>query len=160
MRNFSALFTTPMKPGNKGWLKEYLEFRQELMKDLVMEGKKASHPEHSLYRVLQPSGLMYGRSVDTLDHPNSRDWDEKDRMKILLAESLISSSLLFYDKPIKNADELSQVTMKTLESIGNFYNNVFPELATPTKTLFGRRKTPLELAEKILDRRIAYSVEE
>jgi hypothetical protein len=33
-------------------------------------------------------------------------------------------------------------------------------LATPTKTLFGRKKTPLELAEKILDKRIEYSVEQ
>jgi hypothetical protein len=148
-----------MKPGEKGWLKEYLEFRQELMKDIVLEGKKTSHPEHSLYRVLQPSGLMYGQSIDTLDHPDSKDWDEKDRMKILLAESLISSSLLFYDKPIKNADELSLVTMKTLESIGNFYNNVFPELSTPAKTLFGRKKSPLELAEKILDKRIEHTAE-
>jgi len=148
-----------MKPGIKGWLKEYLEFRQELMKDLALESKKASHPEHSLYRVLQPSGLMYGQSVDNLEHPNSKEWGERDRMKILLAESLISSSLLFYDKPIKNADELSQVTMKTLESIGNFYNNVFPELATPTKTLFGRKKTPLELAERILDKRIEHTAE-
>jgi len=47
-----------------------------------------------------------------------------------------------------------------LENIGNFYNNVFPELATPTKTLFGRKKTPLELAERILDKRIEHSVEQ
>src|SRR5204863_3946470 len=39
------------------------------------------------------------------------------------------------------------------------YNHVFPELATPTKTLFGRKKTPLELAEKILDKRIEYSAD-
>jgi tellurite resistance protein len=147
-----------MKPGEKGWLKEYLEFRQELMRDLAMESKKASHPEHSLYRVLQPSGLMYGQAIGAIDHPDSKNWNEKDRMKILLAESLISSSLLFYDKPIETANELSQVTMKTLESIGNFYNNVFPELATPTKTLFGRKKTPLELAEKILDKRIDHTI--
>src|SRR5277367_1472379 len=50
--------------------------------------------------------------------------------------------------------------MKTLESIGNFYNHVFPELATPMKTLFGGKKSPLELAEKILDKRIEYSVEQ
>jgi len=148
-----------MKPGEKGWLKEYLEFRQDLLKDLATEGKKASHPEHSLYRVIQPMGLMYGQSVGALDHPNSAQWDEKDRMKILLAESLISSSLLFYDKQIKNPDELSNVILKTVESIGNFYNNVFPELATPTKTLFGRKKSPLELAEKILDKRIEHTAE-
>lgn len=148
-----------MKPGEKGWLKEYLEFRQDLLKDLTVESKKSTHPEHSLYRVIQPMGLMYGQSVGGLDHPNSSEWDEKDRMKILLAESLISSSLLFYDKQIKNPDELSSVILKTVESIGNFYNNVFPELATPTKTLFGRKKSPLELAEKILDKRIEHTAE-
>jgi hypothetical protein len=148
-----------MKPNEKGWLKEYLEFRQDLLKDLATEGRKATHPEHSLYRVIQPMGIMYGQSVNTFEHPNSADWDERDRMKILLAESLISSSLLFYDKQIKNPDELSLVIMKTIESIGNFYNNVFPELATPTKTLFGRKKSPLELAERILDKRIEFTSE-
>ncbi len=149
-----------MKPADKGWLKEYLEFRKELLRDLSSGLKNASHPEHSLYRVIQPTGLMYGQSIDTLEHNGTESWTSKDRMKILLAESLISSSLLFHDKPIKNPDELSDVIMKTLENIGNFYNHVFPELSTPTKTLFGRKKTPLELAEKILDKRIEYSVEQ
>lgn len=141
---------------------QYLEFRKELMKDLTHELKNGAHPEQSLYRVIQPTGLMYGQSIG-VDHnglKNAPPWAEKDRMKILLAESLISSSLLFHDKPIKSADELSSVIMKTLENIGNFYNNVFPELATPTKTLFGRKKTPIELAERILDKRIDYSEEE
>ncbi|MEJ0055205.1 MAG: hypothetical protein WDN75_05840 [Bacteroidota bacterium] len=143
-----------MDPSSKGWLKEYLDFRLELLQELTAEGRKSSHPDHSLYRVIQPTGLMYGQPVNIFDHPNSRDWDEKDRMKILLAESLISSSLLFHDKPVKNPDEMSAVTVRTLESITNFYNHIFPELATPTKTLFGRKKTSLELAEKILDKRI------
>jgi hypothetical protein len=151
-----------MKATEKGWLMEYLEFRKELLKDLTSEVKNAAHPEQSLYRVIQPTGLMYGQSIGATEHNGngSHPWADKDRMKILLAESLISSSLLFHDKPIKNADELSAVIMKTLENIGNFYNHVFPELATPTKTLFGRKKTPLELAEKILDKRIEYSAEQ
>jgi len=149
-----------MKPAEKGWLKQYLEFRRELLKDLGSGAKNAAHPEQSLYRVIQPTGLMYGQSIDTLEHNGTEPWTAKDRMKILLAESLISSSLLFHDKPINGPDEFSDVIMKTLENIGNFYNHVFPELATPTKTLFGRKKTPLELAEKILDKRIAFSVEQ
>ena len=143
-----------MNPGEKGWLKEYLDFRKDILKDLTEDTKRSEHPEQSLYRIIQPTGLMYGQPVGTIDHPESEQWDEKDRMKILLAESLISSSLLFHDKPIKNPDELSQVIFKSLEKIGNFYNTIFPGLATPTKTLFGRKKTPLELAEKILDKRI------
>jgi hypothetical protein len=143
-----------MNPGEKGWLKEYLEFRKDILKDLNENVKRSAHPEHSLYRIIQPTGLMYGQPVGTIPLPDSGQWDEKDRMKILLAESLITSSLLFHDKPIKNPDELSQVIFKSLEKIGNFYNTIFPELATPTKTLFGKKKTPLELAEKILDKRI------
>jgi hypothetical protein len=86
-----------MKPAEKGWLKEYLEFRKDLLKDLNAEHRKTSHPEHSLYRVIQPTGLMYGQPVENIDHPDSDEWNDKDRMKILLAESLISSSLLFHD---------------------------------------------------------------
>lgn len=119
-----------------------------------MKKRKHSHPEHSLYSVLQPTGLMYGQPVEAIDLPHKEDWNERDKMKLLLAESLISSSLLFHDKPISNAEDLSKVMVKTLESITNFYNKVFPEIATPTKTFFGKKKSPLELAEKILDKRI------
>jgi tellurite resistance protein len=97
---------------------------------------------------------MYGQSVGHIDHPEAHTWDEKDKMKILLAESLISSSLLFHNKPVTTPEELSDVFLKVLENINRFYNNVFPELATPSKTLFGRKRTALELAEKILDKRI------
>jgi hypothetical protein len=142
-----------MKPAEKGWLKEYLEFRKDLFKDLTLK-KKGSHPEHSLYSIIQPTGLMYGQSVGHIGHPSATQWSEKDKMKILLAESLMSSSLLFYEKPINNPEELSQVFFKTIENIGNFYNNIFPELATPSKTLFGKKRSPLELAEKILEKRI------
>ncbi len=143
-----------MKTLEKGWLEDYLAFRKDLLKDLTAKTKsKSSHPEHSLYRILQPTGLMYGHGLQ-LEGNIDENLSEKDRMKILLAESLISSSLLYHDKPISTPDEFSKVIVKTLENIGNFYNNIFPELATPSKTLFGRKKTPLELAEKILEKRI------
>ena len=142
-----------MKPQQKGWLKEYLDFRKDLLKDFTLK-KKGSHPEQSLYSIIQPTGLMYGQTVGHIAHPSAKEWSEKDKMKILLAESLISSSLLFYDKPVNNPEELSQVFFKTVENIGNFYNNIFPELATPSKTLFGKKRSPLELAEKILEKRI------
>jgi hypothetical protein len=148
-----------MNPGEKGWLKEYLEFRQALLKDLTGEAKIAHHPEHSLYRVIQPTGLMYGQPIGVYGLPASSNWHEKDRMKILLAESLISSALLFHNKSIQSPEELSKVILRTLESIGSFYNNIFPELATPSKSFLGKKKSPLEVAEKILDKRIAHTSE-
>lgn len=149
-----------MNPKEKGWLKDYLEFRKELLKDVQLSQiKKGSHPEQSLYRMVQPTGLMYGQQVSKVSHPAEESWGEKDRMKILLAESLISSSLLYSDKQLSSPDEISAVVMKTMESIGHFYNNIFPELATPSKTLFGKKRSPLEIAEKILDKRIEKTVD-
>lgn len=146
-----------MNPGEKGWLKEYLEARKELLAVNTGASKQGSLPEQSLYRLVQPTGIMYGQPAGTYSLPSAGQWDDKDRMKILLAESLISSALLFHDKSIKSPDDLSKVLVKALENISNFYNNIFPELATPTKTLFGRKKTPLELAERILDKRIDHT---
>ena len=147
-----------MNPHQKGWLKEYLEFRQNLLKVSTPNySPKGPHPEQSLYRMIQPTGLMYGQSVGGISVPDSTAWNDRERMKILLAESLISSSLLFYDKPTHNPEEVSAVIMKSIESIGNFYNNIFPELATPSTTLLGRKKSPLEMAERILDKRIDHT---
>jgi hypothetical protein len=147
-----------MEPREKGWLQTYLESRKELLQDLTTETKRrASHPEYSLYRIVQPTGLMYGQIVGDIDLTDSDNWDEKNRMKILLAESLICSSLLFHDKPVTGEEDLSRVFMKTLESVSNFYNNIFPELSISTKTLFGRKKTVMELVEKILEKRIEHT---
>jgi len=153
--SYNRITNQHMKPHEKGWLKSYLEFRKDLLKNIT--SRKSSHPEHSLYRVIQPTGIMYGQSVGSVDIPEIDSWDGKDKMKILLAESLVCSSLLFNDTPVNNPDELSDRIMKAVENIGNFYNNIFPEMATPSKTIFGRKKTPMELAEKILEKRIEFT---
>jgi len=144
-----------MNPNQKGWLKEYIDFRTEMLKELTTDAvRKRSHPEHSLYRIIQPTGLMYGQSVGLSGHPDQETWNNKEKMKVLLAESLISISLLFYDKNNGSPLDISQAINKTLQHIGNFYNNIFPELATPAKSLFGKRKSPIEVVERILDKRI------
>ena len=147
-----------MRPNDKGWFKEYLELRKSALMDLSNPDiRRTSHPEYTLYRVLQPTGLMYGQSVASMGIPDIDHWDEKEKLKILLTESLISNSLLFYDKPLKTEEDLANAIDKTIENIGNFYNNIFPELATSTKTIFGRKKSPLELAERVLDKRIEHA---
>lgn len=146
-----------MNPREKGWLKRYLEFRQNLLMDLTGQAAHVgSHPEQSLYRVIQPTGLMYGHTISNIQHPDQESWSDKDRMKVLLAESLISSSLLYQENKINSAEDFSRVIFRTLDNINSFYNNIFPELATPSKTLFGKRKSPLEVTERILDKRMEH----
>lgn len=152
--NFSSFFMGSMDPRSKGWLGEYLQFRQGLFQDITSEGHKSAHPDFSLYRIMQPTGLMYGQPVTPFEHADSASWTVKDRLKILLAESLISSSLLFHEQPVKTPEEISALLMKTVDSINTFYKQVFPEMAASSTTLFGRKKTSLELAEQILERRV------
>jgi hypothetical protein len=144
-----------MNPNEKGWLKEYVNFRVEMLRELTSDAiRKGSHPEHSLYRIIQPTGLMYGQSVNYSRHPDQDTWHNREKLKVLLADSLISSALLYQVKQNGSPVEIDQVIEKILENIGSFYNNIFPEIATPLKSIFGKKKSTLELAERILDKRI------
>lgn len=143
-----------MNPSKKGWLQEYLNFRKDKLKDYHSDKLKAALPEQALYRIIQPTGLMYGQSISALDHPDSVKWKEKDRLKILLAESLIGSAIVFADKSVNKDEGFVEVVNRTIDSVNSFYNQVFPELATSDKTWFGKQRTPNEVAEQILDKRI------
>ena len=144
-----------LNPGVKGWLTEYLEFRRDMLQSFFVESKEDRHPEESLYRLLKPNGLLYGhpimkQEIDSVEEELSN----LNKMKILMAESLINGALILHHQEVNNEDDFSEVIMKTVHNIGDFYNKVYPELSVSSRTLFGRKKTPLEIAEKILEKRI------
>jgi len=151
-----------MNPGQKGWLKEYLDFRKEQF--LEGEGRseisKGRHPDESLYSIVQPSGLMYGQPVSSTFGQGSEEenWDDRSRLKVLMAECFINSALLFHSEEIKNAEDFSEMIFETTAGIGKFYNNIYPELATSTRTFFGKKRSPLDIAEKILEKRIEQNI--
>ena len=142
----------------KGWLKDYIEFRKELLdkKDSDKKQPKARHPDESLYGILQPTGLMYGYPIQISKEISEKieDWDKQSKMKVLLAESLINSSLIYKDSNITNSEDFAQAILDTSSKITSFYNKIYPELAISTKTFFGKEKPPLEVAEKIIEKRI------
>lgn len=147
-----------VNPKQKGWLKDYLDNRKQQF--LKQGGKEVPHvgrhPDESLYSVVQPTGLMYGQPINLtgLDLDEQLNWDEESKLKVLLAESFINSSFLFSDKELNNVDDFSEMILETTSGIGKFYNEIYPDISTPTKTFFGKKKSPLEVAEKILDKRI------
>ena len=144
-----------LNPGKKGWLSEYLEFRQEMFLSFFKDTAEDRHPEESLYRLLRPNGLLYGHPILDDDIPQKdSELSNLNKMKILMAESLINGSLILHHQEVNNEDDFSEVIMKTIHNIGDFYNKVYPELSVSSRTLFGRKKSPLEIAEKILEKRI------
>ena len=125
-----------------------------MLLEITATGHASAHPDFSLYQVLQPTGLMYGQPVTPLEFSEAANWSTKDRLKILLAESLISSSLIFLDASAKAPDQLSAILQETVAQVNKYYQDVFPELAASGKTFFGRQKDTLELAEEIFERRV------
>lgn len=144
-----------LNPGKKGWLTEYLEFRRDMMHTFFRESKEDRHPEESLYRLLKPNGLLYGHPI-LHDDINSveEELSNVNKIKILMAESLINGALILHHQEVNNEEDFSEVILKTVHNIGDFYNKVYPELSVSSRTLFGRKKSPLEIAEKILEKRI------
>jgi hypothetical protein len=143
-----------MNPGKKGWLQEYLDFRKNKFGEYQANKNKAALPDQALYRIIQPTGLMYGQSISVIEHTDSTQWKEKDRLKILLTECLVGSSIIFSARSGKDGESLQSIIDRTIEGIGSFYNHVFPEIATSGTTWLGKRKSPVELAEQILEKRI------
>ncbi|MEN8248570.1 MAG: hypothetical protein ABFS32_06535 [Bacteroidota bacterium] len=144
-----------VNPGKKGWLKEYLEFRKGIFQSFYTDTPRGNHPEESLYQLLRPNGLLYGHPI--LRNGNtetSEDLPRIHKIKILMAESLINGSLILHHREVASAKEFSEVMLITVQNIGEFYNKVYPELSVPSRTLFGRRKSPLEIAEATLEKRV------
>lgn len=136
---------------NKGWLSDYLEYRKTIFQSFLEDTASDSHPEHSMYRILQPSGIMYGHP---LNKTNVADTTDLNKLKLLMAESLISGSLIYHHQEINNEDDFSDVIMRTVHKIGDFYNKIYPELSVSKHTFLGKKKSPLEIAEKILEKRV------
>jgi hypothetical protein len=144
-----------LNPGKKGWLTEYLEYRKEMFQSFFDDTAEDRHPEQSLYRLLRPNGMLYGHPILASEvTEDEADLSSLNKMKILMAESLINGSLILHHQEVNNEDDFSEVIMKTVHNIGDFYNKVYPELSVSSRTLFGRKKSPLEIAEMILEKRI------
>ncbi len=143
-----------VNPSNSGWLADYLEYRKAIYQSFLEDTAKDSHPEHSMYRILQPSGIMYGHPLHKTNVP---DTTPLNKLKLLMAESLISGSLIYHHQEINSEDDFSDVIMRTVTKIGEFYNKIYPELSVSNRTFLGKRKSPLEIAEKILEKRVRKS---
>ena len=124
----------------------------------ILRFVKSAHPEYTLYRVIQPTGLMYGQSVASMGIPDIDHWDEKEKLKILLTESLISSSLLFYDNPLNTEEDLSVTPFsKPLRTLVIFTTIFFLNSLHQLKLFSVEKNLPLELAETVLDKRIEHA---
>lgn len=145
----------------KGWLNDYLKHRKEYYNQSMVdvENPKARIPDQSLYSLIQPTGLMYGQPVHSTVVEDSYfdKLNEEDKMKVLVAESLINSSLLLNHNNIRSINDFTEVIFNTTSKIANFYNKVYPEIGTANRNIFGQKRSNLEIAERVIEKRVHQS---
>jgi len=149
-----------MKPSNKGWIKDYLaylngpqnahEFNMHLFDEFseLPDDKK-------LYKLVQPSGLMYGYPVRPYGNYPLRinNWDEADRTKLILLDCLINESILFSSDCIDTQKQFNDYVHHTIESIFNFYQEHVLR-HDQVKLRHKKHRSESELVESILDQRV------
>ncbi|GAB4416481.1 MAG: hypothetical protein OHK0039_25850 [Bacteroidia bacterium] len=147
-----------MNPAESGWLRKYIAYRERLFREGGLDSffKLMDESEDSfafLYRLIQPTGLMYGHPIHFIDapHPLAHEWDEKEKIKVLLAEGYLISGL-YYQRGA--AFEFRPAVQQILSDIKGFYEANYHLYGASPKTLFGGRRQVVDQIEYILDRRI------
>ena len=109
--------------------------------------------EESLYRMVQPSGIMYGHPVKEIGHSGliAEGSDPVSRMKLIFAESLIKTGgLSLEDKYPSISDQ--EITEHLIPEISDYFLNMYPGLYQGSLTSYLRR--PYYLAENLIGKRI------
>ncbi len=144
-----------MNPAEKGWLKEYIGFRNPHPIDLS-EFSITNH-RNSLYKILQPTGLIYGHPIHPpgLKHPKAHRWNSLGRRKIVVIECFFHSAILNGKNSPQTTEEWKDFYYNTSCSIGSFYCHLDPHLS-PKSFLFFKKphKEELSFTERILHKKL------
>ena len=122
-----------MDTTKKGWLSEYLKFRNKNKSAIYSEKLKLSakdffDKEKFMYKYFQPTGLMYGYPTDipgVNDDLFKEEWTQSSRMKIILLESMLDCGLLHNDQAVSDEASLDQLTDELIVKIGEYYHQFY-----------------------------------
>lgn len=151
-----------MRPSKKGWVNNYLKFLLELPKSYDYKnvffgdfGNLAS--DEKLYKLVQPSGLMYGHPIQAPGNytiPMSK-WDNSEKMKLILLDSLINQAILLRVEEIQSESDYADCLHNSISEIAQFYETNF--LFNDSKRFSFRsqaKKSENELVESIVTQRL------
>jgi len=144
-----------MNLNEKGWLGNYLEFRQKVIKPRIQQPDDHFNlTDQRLYRTIQPTGIMYGHPVIP-EHIVTDKFDQlsvNERMKVVLLECFIQSNAR--DPGLLNDENQKDFSYELAKDLVNYYLQIFPEMETDTHTFFGKLKKKEDIAEQLLNKRL------
>ncbi len=148
----------------KGWLSRYISVRRDVLNVTAdrQELEKlyyATSRDHSLYKNIQPTGLLYGHPVNLTNARTSliASLADKDRMKVILAESFFTNSLLSRFQYIHNEKDMQEIMDDSTIGISQFYQQLYPAFQRNIKDFIIRRSDFYQMAEMVLTNRVLYA---
>lgn len=150
-----------MRPSQKGWINSYLNFLPELMesdnfKPSNYGNLKHLTPDEKLYKLVQPSGLMYGHPIQTAGNyvVTMTNWSNHEKMKLILFDSLINQAILFHPEEIVNSSDFADCLHDSIRDIVSFYRINSLEKSKSFSFRSARRKSENERVESIVEQRL------
>ena len=144
-----------MNLNEKGWFHKYLGIRTRINKpESEAPTELAGNKDFSLYRSIQPTGLMYGHPVipDYLPKEQLPDASVQERMKVVLIESLLHSAQR--EVQLQTESDYEDFSYEFAKDLIEYYLQTFPELAGSSYTIWGKQKSKELIAEELLEKRL------
>ncbi len=122
----------------------------------VRLAEEAGSSHRYLYRLIQPTGLMYGYPVKFIHepHPRSHEWAEKEKLKVLLAEGYLSAGLYHY---YRQSGRMRDSAAELLPRLREFHLTASNRFKVSKSDRIGRRRQLVDQVEYMLDRSIDFS---
>ena len=150
-----------MRPSQKGWINSYLDFLQEQVepehfKTLIYGDFKHLVQEKKLYKLVQPSGLMYGHPIQPPGNytVTMTNWSDHEKMKLILLDSLINQAVLIHPEKIENKSDFADCLHDSIGDIVQFYLVNIIENSKSISFRPKKSKTENEHVESIVDQRL------
>lgn len=150
-----------MRPSKKGWISDYLSFlmeyigtgisQQEFMEDLEL----LTHDE-KLYKLFQPTGLMYGHPIQVPGNYelNMQNWSDHEKMKMVFLDSLFSQAIMAQKSEIQNKSDLADCLNESLEKVIRFYHDGSIYEEKSSSFFKQKNKSGENVLESIIEQRI------
>jgi len=149
-----------MRPSQKGWINQYLQLIIGQNKTKVLSRAIHDRAEHidqdqKLYKLVQPTGLMYGHPVSIAPQYNLKTshWDDAEKMKFIFLDSLVNGSLIINSEELKSDEDFSNCISETIYAISKFYQENIPAKDS-RNVLRKKRASKTDDVENILNHRV------
>ena len=148
-----------MRPKNKGWIKSYAEYLEDIILQLkygdeLKENHLGTSFDQRFYRLIQPTGLMYGHPLQPVGKYDikMKYWDEREKLIFILFDSFIHNSFLLKESEL--GGNIQDLIYHSVNELIDFYQNSYPNIDLKEKDKLGKRKSEILIAENLLQNRV------